>query len=33
MTDQPLRDLTDSENEDARVADLMSPPLGVFRRR
>ena len=30
MTDQPLRDLTDSENEDARVADLMSPPLGVF---
>ena len=31
MTDQPLRDLTDSENEDARVADLMSPPLGVFR--
>ena len=31
MTNQPLRDLTDSENEDARVADLMSPPLGVFR--
>ena len=31
MTEQPLRDLTDSENEDAKVADLMSPPLGVFR--
>jgi magnesium transporter len=31
MTNQPLRDLTDSEKEDAKVADLMSPPLGVFR--
>ena len=31
MTNQPLRDLTDSETKDARVADLMSPPLGVFR--
>ncbi len=30
MTEQPLRDLTDSEDEDAKVADLMSPPLGVF---
>ncbi|WP_395611709.1 magnesium transporter [Allosphingosinicella sp.] len=32
MTEQPLRDLHDSENEDATVADLMSPALGVFRR-
>jgi magnesium transporter len=31
MTEQPARDLVDSENEDARVADLMSPALGVFR--
>ena len=30
MTEQPLRDLTDSEDEDAKVADLMSPALGVF---
>lgn len=30
MTDQPKRDLTDSEDEDAKVADLMSPALGVF---
>ena len=31
MTEQPAKALTDSENEDARVADLMSPALGVFR--
>lgn len=31
MTEQPLRDLHDSEDEDAKVADLMSPALGVFR--
>jgi magnesium transporter len=31
MTEQPLENLTDSENEDATVADLMSPALGVFR--
>ena len=35
MTEQPadlaVRDLTDSEDEDATVSDLMSPPLGVFR--
>jgi magnesium transporter len=30
MTDQTKRDLTDSEHEEARVADLMSPALGVF---
>ena len=30
MTDQPNRNLTDSEHEDARVADLMSEALGVF---
>ena len=30
MTEQPNRDLTDSEHEEARVADLMSPALGVF---
>lgn len=33
MTEQPLRDLHDSEDEDAKVADLMSPALGVFRRQ
>ena len=32
MTEQPVRDLHDSENEHATVADLMSPALGVFRR-
>ena len=32
MTEQPLRDLHDSDNEAATVADLMSPALGVFRR-
>jgi magnesium transporter len=31
MTEQPLRDLHDSEDEEAKVADLMSPALGVFR--
>lgn len=31
MTEQPARDLVDSEDEDARVADLMAPALGVFR--
>ena len=30
MTEQPLKNLTDSEDEDAKVADLMSPALGVF---
>lgn len=32
MSEQPVRDLHDSENEAATVADLMSPALGVFRR-
>ena len=31
MTEQPTQNLTDSEPEDARVSDLMSPALGVFR--
>jgi magnesium transporter len=31
MTEQPIQNLTDSENEDAKVADLMSLALGVFR--
>ena len=31
MTRQPTQNLTDSEHEDARVSDLMSPALGVFR--
>jgi magnesium transporter len=31
MTEQPAKALTGSENEDARVSDLMSPALGVFR--
>jgi magnesium transporter len=31
MTEQPAKALTESENEDAKVADLMSPALGVFR--
>jgi magnesium transporter len=31
MTEQPAKALTESENEEARVADLMSPALGVFR--
>jgi magnesium transporter len=31
MTEQPMRDLHDSEDEDAKVADLMSPALAVYR--
>ncbi len=31
MTEQPRKDLAESEKEDAKVADLMSPALGVFR--
>ena len=31
MTEQPAKALTESANEDARVSDLMSPALGVFR--
>jgi magnesium transporter len=31
MSEQPTQNLTDSEHEEARVADLMSPALGVFR--
>ena len=31
MTEQPAKALTDNEHVDARVSDLMSPALGVFR--
>ncbi|HTU09518.1 MAG TPA: magnesium transporter [Allosphingosinicella sp.] len=31
MSEQTIQNLTDSEHEDARVSDLMSEALGVFR--